>query len=88
MLLAPLVGSKPVLTSCVGALATDPAFATRLADDLAAYPGAPARLVPAALDPLRGAALLAYEVAGVRTDPDVTDRLALNGSAEVGPPPS
>lgn len=87
-LLAPLVGSKPALTSCVGALATDPAFAARLSDDLAAYPGAPARLVPAALDPLGGAALIAYEAAGVRTDPDVTDRLARNGSAAVGPPPS
>ena len=52
VLLAPLVESHPVLTSCVGALATDPAFAIRLADDLAAYPGAPARPVPAALDPL------------------------------------
>ncbi|HEY5788683.1 MAG TPA: BadF/BadG/BcrA/BcrD ATPase family protein [Microlunatus sp.] len=87
-LLAPLVGSKPVLASCIGALATDPRFVARLADDLAGYSGSPARLVPAALDPLSGAALLAYEVAGVRTDPDVTDRLALNGSAEVGPPPS
>ena len=37
---------------------------------------------------LRGAALLAYEVAGVRTDPDVTDRLVRNGSAELVPPPS
>ena len=88
MLLAPLVGSEPVLASCIGALATDPAFASRLADDLAGYPRAPARLVPAALDPLCGAALLAYEVAGVRTDPAVSDRLALSGAAEVGPPPS
>jgi len=59
VLLAPLIGTEPVLASCIGALATDPSFTGGLTDDLAGYPGSPPRLVPAALDPLAGAALLA-----------------------------
>lgn len=81
VLLAPLIGSSPVLASCIGALATDPAFTTRLADDLSGYPGSPPRLVPAALDPLAGAALLAYEVAGVRADQAMIDSLSCSGGS-------
>ena len=85
VLLAPLIGTEPVLASCIGALATDPSFTARLTDDLAGYPGSPPRLVPAALDPLAGAALLAFEVAGVPTDQTAINRLA---GSDVSPRPS
>lgn len=64
--LTPLFAADPVSVSTTGSLATDPDFAARLADSLADQPRV--RLVPAALGPLAGAALLAYEAAGLVDD--------------------
>ena len=86
LLLAPLVGSDAVHVSCIGALATDPRFTARFGEDLAGYPATPPRLVPAALDPLAGAALLAYEVAGIPVDAEVIARLARSDGAITSPP--
>lgn len=69
-LLAPLVDSGPVQVATTGALATSPAFTTRLADAFDEGQGTATALVPAALDALRGAALIAYQHAGV----DISDR--------------
>lgn len=68
-LLAPLIGDERVPTALCGALATTPAFATRLTDALAEAPATTAVVVPAALDAVRGAALVSYQQLGI----DVTD---------------
>lgn len=74
-LVAPLAGDGVVPVATAGALAATPAFRARLADALAEDPVAPARLVPAALDALRGAAVLAYQRAGVALGQGLVDRL-------------
>lgn len=75
LLLAPLAGTAPIPVALTGSLACDPAFATRLEHSLQ-LPGATrTRLVPAALDPLGGAALLAYQHAGITPTADVIERL-------------
>lgn len=81
LLLAPLVGLSPVPVALVGGLGGAPAFAVRVGDALAVPGTTPTQLVPAVLDPLGGAALLAYEVAGVATPPGVVQRLAAGGMA-------
>ncbi|MGA0567729.1 BadF/BadG/BcrA/BcrD ATPase family protein [Rathayibacter sp. KR2-224] len=63
-LLAPLVGQSPVSVATTGGLATTPAFTSRLNDALRESPLIPTMLVPAELDALRGAALIAYQHAG------------------------
>ncbi|PRY12589.1 BadF/BadG/BcrA/BcrD ATPase family protein [Kineococcus rhizosphaerae] len=72
LLLAPLTGVDPVPVGCVGSLAEDPAFRVRLGDALA---GSRAELVPTQLGALGGAAFTALQLAGVRVDPAVLDRL-------------
>ncbi|WP_188894658.1 BadF/BadG/BcrA/BcrD ATPase family protein [Microlunatus endophyticus] len=65
-LLAPLIGTDPVAVALVGSVATANAFVDRFAAAVA--PESPSiRIVPAALDPLRGAALMAYEQIGWAT---------------------
>ena len=62
-LLAPLIGTDPVPVALTGSLATTAGFAARFAT--AVRQESPTiDLVPAALDPLRGAALMAYEHIG------------------------
>jgi len=75
LLLAPLAGDAPVPVALTGSLARDPAFSTRLVDSLRVPGATPTQLVPAALGPLGGAALLAYQQAGATPDPDVIARL-------------
>lgn len=81
LLLAPLVGRAPVAVALVGGLGGSAAFARRVGDALDVPGATPTRLVPAALDPLGGAALLALEVAGVATSAAVVQRLAAGGTA-------
>jgi len=85
--LAPLVATESTertAVSVAGSLATDPAFGSRLADALAVI-GAPAtRLVPPRLDPLGGAAILAYELAGLAPERIPAGRLAETTSAPTG----
>lgn len=62
-LLAPLIGTDPVPVALVGSLATAAGFADRFA--AAVQQESPTiEVVPAALDPLHGAALMAYEHIG------------------------
>ena len=62
-LLAPLIGTDPVPVALTGSVATASGFAAHFAT--AVRQKSPAiELVPAALDPLRGAALMAYEHIG------------------------
>lgn len=62
-LLAPLIGTDPVRVALTGSLATASGFAAPFA--VAVQQESPAvQLVPAALDPLRGAALMAYDHLG------------------------
>lgn len=62
-LLAPLIGTDPMPVALTGSLATAAGFAARFAT--AVRQESPAiEVVPAALDPLRGAALMAYEHIG------------------------
>lgn len=75
LVLAPLTGVDPVPVAVTGALASDPAFTARLRESLV-VPGAPrTRLEPSALRPLGGAALLAFDLAGINPGPDVVERL-------------
>lgn len=74
-LLAPLIGGDRVTVSTTGGLATTPAFTARLADALDEDTYAPVALVPAVLDALRGAALIAYGTVGAATNRSVIDRL-------------
>lgn len=73
-LLLPLVGGDPVQVGTAGALATHPAFQRRL--ELALVGSVPpSEVVPAALGPAQGAAIMALELAGVRVDGSVLDQL-------------
>lgn len=68
-LLAPLVHSPsseddPAPVTVAGSLATTTAFTARLAAALAEHPARRIEIVPAVLDPLRGAALIAYQNVG------------------------
>ena len=74
-LLAPLVGDEIVSVSTTGGLATTPTFTRRLEESLSESPAAPVTLVPAALDALRGAAVIAYQRAGIVIDQDLIARL-------------
>jgi glucosamine kinase len=66
-LLAPLIGTDPVPVALTGSVATATGFVDRFAS--AVRQQAPMiTLVPAALDPLRGAALIAYEQIGWAID--------------------
>jgi glucosamine kinase len=82
-LLAPLLVQGHVPVATAGALATTPAFTSRLRDAL--YEGT--TLVPAVLDPLRGAALIAYQRAGIDIGPDLIDRLLLSQTRHANTPP-
>lgn len=73
--LAPLIETAPVSVVAAGALATDARFVARLVDALADQPGTPTRLIRSALDPLRGAALLAYERAGIPISQTLIEQL-------------
>ena len=75
-LLAPLVSADQVPVALAGALATSPAFRSRLGTQLAAQPH-PTLLTEAELDPLRGAAILALEAAHITLTPDVLNRLGV-----------
>jgi glucosamine kinase len=72
-LLAPLIGTDPVPVVLIGSLATARGFADRFEQAVVAEPTI--SVVPAALDPLRGAALMAYELAGVPVDTALLDQL-------------
>lgn len=71
-LLSPFIATTPVAVALTGALASDPAFAIRLEDSLA---DAAHRIVPAALDGIGGAAILAYGLAGIPVDDALVDRI-------------
>jgi 2-keto-3-deoxy-galactonokinase len=53
----------------------DPAFTARLADALAEKPATSAVLVPSELEPLGGAAVIAYQHAGIALDDQLVRRL-------------
>jgi len=65
-LLSPLIGTDPVAVALVGSVATADAFVERFAAAVA-QESPSITIVPAALDPLRGAALMAYEQIGWTT---------------------
>lgn len=75
LLLAPLTGVDPVPVACTGSLAQDRAFTARLADSLDLGGVTPTELVPAELDALGGAALMALQAAGVEIGPEVLANL-------------
>ncbi|MEO7122261.1 MAG: BadF/BadG/BcrA/BcrD ATPase family protein [Lacisediminihabitans sp.] len=75
LLLAPLLGDVEVSVATAGALATDSAFRSRLSRALAEQAERRVAVAPTALDPLRGAALLACEAAGIVLDDEVIRRL-------------
>ena len=81
-LLLPLVGGDPVPVVTIGALGEHPAFTARLAHALEGTRGPAARIVRPVLDPLRGAALMAYGTAGVEVTAELVATLA--ASAEIG----
>ena len=83
LVLAPSIRVEPVPVAVTGALASDPAFTQRFEDALAAEGGSSIRLVPPRLDPLGGAAILAYELAGFTPDRVPVSRLAASTSARV-----
>lgn len=70
-LLVPLLGTARAAVATTGALAETAAFRSRLTDALRTGPAPHTCLVPPALDAVSGAALIAYERAGVT----VTDAL-------------
>ncbi|TDE88827.1 hypothetical protein EXU48_22355 [Occultella glacieicola] len=74
--LAPSIGTRPVPVAVSGSLAGDPAFVSRLGDALSAARGVPTRLVASVMDPLGGAALIAYELAGIDASRQLGERLA------------
>jgi glucosamine kinase len=80
-LLAPLIAGKPVSVATAGALASTPAFKSRLVDALKEEPTVHTTLVPSVLDPLRGAALVAYQEVGVEIDTDLVAQLVLTQTA-------
>lgn len=73
-LLAPLLGTDPVMVALAGSLAEAPGFVVRF--EAAVRQEDPViALVPAALDPLRGAALMAYDLTAVAVDEPLIARL-------------
>lgn len=74
-LLAPLTGEETPRLATTGGLATTPAFTARLADALAEKPATSAVLVPSELEPLGGAAVIAYQHAGIALDDQLVRRL-------------
>lgn len=73
-LLAPLVGTDPVMVALAGSVAEAPGFVARF--EVAVRQQDPViALVPPALDPLRGAALMAYELTTVALDEPLIARL-------------
>ncbi|WP_163544134.1 BadF/BadG/BcrA/BcrD ATPase family protein [Occultella kanbiaonis] len=74
--LAPSIGTRPVPVAVSGSLAGDPAFVSRLGDALSTARGVPTRLVAPVMDPLGGAALIAYELAGIDASRQPVERLA------------
>lgn len=83
-LLAPLIGTDPVPVTLTGSLATSAGFVSRF-DAAVGQEGPAITLVPAALDPLRGAALMAYELIGLTVDEALVNRL---GTATARPVPA
>lgn len=80
LILAPLIDREPVSVAVTGALASDPAFISRLNDALSpdSATGTPTQIVTPVLDPLGGAAILAYELAGVHIDEPLISQLTLD----------
>ncbi|WP_195908927.1 BadF/BadG/BcrA/BcrD ATPase family protein [Microlunatus sp. Gsoil 973] len=81
-LLGPLIGTDPVPVALIGSLATATGFADRFQGEIdsgvereTGRHDPMITVVPAALDPLRGAALMAYELAGLTVDDALIDRL-------------
>jgi glucosamine kinase len=75
LILAPLIEREPVSVAMTGGLASDPAFSSRLDNALSPDIGAPTQIVTPVLDPLGGAAILAYELAGVPIDKPLISQL-------------
>jgi glucosamine kinase len=74
-LLVPLIGESDARVATTGGLASTLAFTGRLADALGTEPTSSAVLVPPALDPLRGAAVIAYQRAGIGVDDELLGQL-------------
>lgn len=72
-ILTPLVADHAMPVALAGALATDDAFSTRLRQDLSNGPSV--QLCEPILDPLGGAAMIAYQCAGIDADEGVISRL-------------
>lgn len=83
LVLAPLIRADQVAVAVTGALASDPAFTTRLTDALATSRATPTQLVASRLDPLGGAAILAYEAAGLAPDHIPISQLAASTSTQI-----
>lgn len=81
-LLAPLVGTDPVMVALAGSVAEAPGFVTRF-ETAVRQENPVVTLVPAALDPLRGAALMAYELGAVTVDESLVGRLAAGAGQPV-----
>lgn len=75
LLVAGEIGTVGVPAALAGALATDPAFVVRFEQSLSVQGGAACTMVRSAPDPLLGAALMAYELAGVTVDADLSARV-------------
>lgn len=83
-LLAPQVERTPTPVALAGALATAPAFRDRLDQELRdTQPSV--QLIEAALDPLGGAAIIAYECAKITVDAELLGRLAGNAETATRP---
>jgi glucosamine kinase len=80
-LLAPVVHPRRVLVAAAGSLATTDAFADRLSAALEEHPDNRTVLTPAALDPIGGAALIAYQNAEMPVRPALVDRLLLGAAS-------
>jgi hypothetical protein len=70
-----------VLVAAAGSLATTDAFADRLSAALEEHPDNRTVLTPAALDPIGGAALIAYQNAEMPVRPALVDRLLLGAAS-------
>lgn len=86
LMLAPLMRTTPVSVAVTGALASHPAFTNRLNDSLTISGTTPTNIVAPTLNPLGGAAILAYGLAGLTAEADVVDRLATATSARFPAP--
>jgi glucosamine kinase len=74
-LLAPLLERQNAPVATAGALASTPTFRSRLSDALTDESAHHPTLVATQLNPLGGAALIAYERAGIQVTPDLIERL-------------